>query len=198
MARPSFEEALEIAKQYYETLPEPLAEYYLAAPADIQPKVLAWLIRPRKMASLFGYSRHQSSNWEAVNLIAQRLIRNGEPLPRELADWVADRLEGKRERPKLRRKGRPHEDPDRDDAIIAALRDLRDRKFEPMTRNLSKGENPSATGGSACDAVGVAFDIVQYKRVDNVWQMRRRWEKKRKIPEWVWGWLGIPRPSKSD
>ena len=54
--------------------------------------------------------------WDSVSLIVQGLLREGDALPAELAEWVADVLEGKRPRDRLQEaadqeRPRPHDLP---------------------------------------------------------------------------------------
>ena len=51
------------------------------------------------LQGLIARSGETKLAWDSVSLIAQELLREGDPLPAELAEWVADVLEGKRPRP---------------------------------------------------------------------------------------------------
>ena len=123
-----------------ETSPEALAGGYRKAPAERRPVLLAQLI---------WCSREIRAAWDGVSLIAQQLLRDGEPLPGELASWMADVLARKRSRPTARGK-----DPDanfaRNRAIVDAVQWLVQQGFR-ATRSKAMAV-ASVEGGSACDA----------------------------------------------
>ena len=127
----------------------------------------------------------------AILTVIQQL-RDGKPLSREQADWLADRLEHGRERHQQQGPGRPRMRA-RDLAIVDAIKDLEARGLKP-TRNKPIRE-PHSDGGSACDAVGVAFGIDTYGNVERVWLKFRKWEK-RPIPDADLEWIGITNPRK--
>ena len=116
-------------------------------------------------------SKTHRDTWDAVNGIAQGHLRAGAPMSRELAEWVADRLEGTRQRPA---KPGPSKGAKvtRDRLIASVVQALVDRGFR-ATRNprlpmKTARAHASAEGGSACDAVGVALGM-GYKAVEKVW-----------------------------
>lgn len=173
----SFDEAVQFAqKQADAGWKGVAAEFIITAPAG------------RRLDSMIEASAERPVVWDAVWQLALRLLRDGEPLPGELASWVADVLEEKRQRPNRGRPGRPRMWA-RDSAVVAAVKALEARGFQP-TRNKSGLEKACAEGGSACDAVGVAFGIEKYKTVERVWSKFRKREK-RKIPEAMLRWIGI-------
>ena len=135
-----------------------VTDYARAAPAD----------RPTRLRDALHFSKQDGGTWDAVNSIAQQYLRSGGPLPRELAEWITDRLEGKQGRP-----GKQGQRPTtlRDTVIASAVQALVKRGFRP-TRNRPSGR-ASAEGGSACDAVGVALDM-GYKTVEGVWTDSKR------------------------
>ena len=104
--------------------------------------------------------------WDSLNLIARDLLRDGEQLPTELAEWVADRLDTNRPRPSRR-----GQDPDakvnRNRAVMVAVRHLT-RQGMTATRNKGGLNRACFEGGSACDAVGVAANL-SYKTVESIW-----------------------------
>lgn len=104
--------------------------------------------------------------WDSLNLIAARLLRDGESLPTELAQWVADRLAGERLRPTKR-----GQDPDanhgRDRGIVDAVQWLVTSGFT-ATRSKNRGSEANFEGGSACDAVAMAANL-SYSRVEAIW-----------------------------
>ena len=136
--------------------------YYVAraTPAD----------RKAMLLKALHFSKEDRAVWDALNRIAQWHLRSGGPMPRELVDWVADRLEGKRERPV---KPGPHAQTVRDKLIASVVHALVvDRGFH-ATRNKRlpmkmARARASVEGGSACDAVGVALGM-GYKAVERVW-----------------------------
>lgn len=135
MAEVSFDKAVEIVRQWGD-LPAAHAEHYRTAPANRRPKLLAALIRD---------SAKERMAWDAVSLIAVRVLRDRERLPDELSPWLADTLDKTRERPK--------EDlQERNRAIVKAVRLLVDSYGFHPTRN-GAGKCCSE-GGSACDVVG--------------------------------------------
>ena len=119
----------------------------------------------------FPHADAESAVWDAIDLIAREHLRTGVPMPPELAQWMADRREGKRQRPA---KPGPSRGTNmvRDRLIASVVQALVDRGFR-ATRNKRlpmKMARPraSAEGGSACDAVGVALGM-GYKAVEKVW-----------------------------
>ena len=80
------------------------------------------------LAQLIWCSREIRAAWDGVSLIAQQLLRDGEPLPGEPASWMADVLARKRSRPTARGK-----DPDanfvRNRAIVDAVQWLVQQGF---------------------------------------------------------------------
>ena len=135
--------------------------YYLAifTPAD----------RKAMLLKALHFSKEDRAVWDAINSIAQWHLRSGVPMPRELVHWVADRLEGTRQRPAKRG---PQAETLRDKRIASVVQALVDRGFR-ATRNLrlpmkTAPAHASAEGGSACDAVGFALGM-GYKAVEKVW-----------------------------
>ena len=63
--------------------------YYTLPPEHRVVELLPMLLR---------LSREDRQTWDAVSAIAQRELRSGKPLSPELAEWVADVLEGKHKR----------------------------------------------------------------------------------------------------
>ena len=169
MRRETFEGAVEIARDIIRqqielsgTSPsENFARFYQIRPAETR-------------AALSSGStlvlRTDRGGMDSVNLIAVDLLQKGELLPTELGKWVADRLNGQRQRPTKR--GR---DPDADHArnrgIVDAVQWL---VAQGMTatrngiRNQYKLTKACFEGGSACDAVGVAV-YLGYKRIEAIW-----------------------------
>ena len=174
MADLTFDEAVEVAQLSQEAssllappnLTDYTVRYYFEAPPEIRKALLiAWL----------DSSKKDRETWDVVNKIAQRHLRSGGPMTRELAEWVAERLadqlEGKRQRPA---KPGPSRGANavRDKVIASVVQMLVARGFH-ATRNrlLTMKTDPkraSAEGGSACDVVGVALGM-GYKAVEKVW-----------------------------
>ena len=116
-------------------------------------------------------SKTDRDTFDAVNRIAQDHLRAGATMSRELAEWVADRLEGTRQRPAKPGRSKGAKAP-RDKLIASVVQALVDRGFRatrnPRLPKKTARAYASAEGGSACDAVGVALDM-GYKAVEKVW-----------------------------
>ena len=81
-----------------------------------------------KLRNMIEASAHDIDYWEALNLIAARLHREGQRLPDALAKWAAESHEGSRAAPRRRQsnKGEPHYTHDnRNDAFGYAFAVLR-------------------------------------------------------------------------
>ena len=171
MDRPSFDEGVRLAERIdveiknitggspTETM---VQGYYTLPPEHRVVELLPMLLR---------LSREDRHAWDAVSAIAQRELRSGKPLSPELAEWVADVLEGKHKR--LAKRG-PARNANlvRNLRVVAAVQALVDRGFR-ATRNSEKkglrdGGKACAAGGSGCDAVGEAIGL-GYKAVERIW-----------------------------
>ena len=124
------------------------------------------------LSGLIEGSGETKLEWDSVSLIAQELLREGEPLPAELAEYVADVLEGKRPRPN---KG-PMATSRRDATIFLAVDHVAQRFHLNPTRRRKPVEREAlphccAEGGSACDVVGAAFGV-GYKVAERAWDQR--------------------------
>ena len=111
-------------------------------------------------------SEHERWAWDAVSAIAQSTLRHRkfDPLPRELARWITEILEGKRSPPKKGSKRQAKRNLMTVDAIhLSALR----YELKP-TRNRADLPKCCAEGGSACDVVGAAQNM-GYKTVESIW-----------------------------
>ena len=116
-------------------------------------------------------SKTDRDTFDAVNRIAQGHLRADATMSRELAEWVADRLEGTRQRPAKPGRSKGAKAP-RDKLIASVVQALVERGFH-ATRNKRlpmkmARARASVEGGSACDAVGVALDM-GYKAVEKIW-----------------------------
>ena len=171
MDRPSFEEGVRLAERLgveikniaggspTETM---VQGYYTLPPEHRVVELLPMLLR---------LSREDRQTWDAVSVIGQRELRSGKPLSPELAEWVADVLEGKHKRPAKRGPDR-HANLLRDWRVVAAVQVLVDCGFR-ATRNTEKkglrdGGKACAAGGSGCDVVGEAIGL-GYKAVERIW-----------------------------
>lgn len=110
---------------------------------------------------------------DAMQHIATRLLRDGTPLPADVARWVADVLEGRRRRP-ARRGPDPDASVVRNIGIVSAIVHLTITHGMKPTRNIAKGgASCSAAGGSACDVLGVALTQrginLSYRAVEKIW-----------------------------
>ena len=154
------------------------------------------------LRELIGCSGTFTAAWAVVNRIAQDYLRTRRPLPPELADWLANVLDGTVRRPKPRRKDRS-DNANRNHAIVTAVSYLVDKGLKP-TRNIlqsipkkteqteqkekqkkQKKQNENLhfprccrEGGSACDVVGKALKEVyggkplRYKSIERIWTER--------------------------
>ena len=169
MRRETFEGAVEIARDIIRqqielsgTSPsENFARFYQIRPAET---------RAAYLRDLLWCSEQIVVAWDSVNLIAVDLLQKGELLPTELGKWVADRLNGQRQRPTKRGRA-PDADHARNRGIVDAVQWL---VAQGMTatrngiRNRHKLTNACFEGASACDAVGVAV-CLGYKRIEAIW-----------------------------
>ena len=117
--------------------------------------------RPAMLSELIERSRHAKLDWRAVSLIAQGALRGAAPLPRDLAEWVADVLAGVRTRPRRS----PQATSARDRMFTLAVYDLRNRF------GLSPTRNETSPAQSACDVAAIAGDF-SYKTVERAWTNR--------------------------
>ena len=88
------------------------------------------------LRDLIDCSGEFTAAWAVVNRIAQDYLRTRRPLPPELADWLANVLDGTVRRPKPRRKDRC-DNANRNHAIVTAVSYLVDKGLNP-TRNISR------------------------------------------------------------
>ena len=135
---------------------------YFHAPAEIRNAVLAQLVR---------HSLEERTAWDALSEIVQRLDRDGDPHPYVLAAWETDRQAGRRQRPEKRGPDK-HANYVRNQIIASSVQELVEGGFQATRRNrVTMQTDPAlacADGGSACDAVGVAFNM-GYKAVEKIW-----------------------------
>ena len=107
--------------------------------------------------------------WDSMKLTAARYLRDREPMPDALTNWLVEVLEGKRKKPG-KRPG-PKRFIFRNVWIMGAVNTLVQLGMNP-TRTITRGETPCADGGSACDAVGVALEKMKipmsYKNVEKI------------------------------
>ena len=110
-----------------------------------------------------------SELWDSMKLTAARYLRDREPIPDALLDWLVEVLEGKRKKPGKRPGPKPFTF--RKIWIMGAVNALIQLGMNP-TRTITRGETPCAHGGSACDAVGVALGkmniSMSYKNVEKI------------------------------
>ena len=104
--------------------------------------------------------------WNALNLMAQELLRVETRLPPRLAHWIADRLDGKR--PRSARGADKYGT--RDLLIQVTIERMAAVLGLPPTRARSKGDH-AGDGESVCDAVGEVWGL-GYKAVEGIWNER--------------------------
>ena len=121
------------------------------------------------LGRLLGESPRDKSSWDAVNMIAQDLIRDGETLPPKLAEWTVDVLadqlakRGQERRPRPSKGGRATAGRD---WHICYLIDRMNEKW-----NLTPTRNDISTTDSACDVLAVATDL-PYGTIARIWNSR--------------------------
>ena len=119
------------------------------------------------LRALIDDAAKDKHSWDALKMIATKLLSAHEHLHDVLADWLAGVLEGEIQRP---RKGGALQV--RDMAIPRAIRDLVETYSLQPTRNISVSDECCAKGGSGCDVVGKAFDL-NYKNAERLWLQPR-------------------------
>ena len=145
--RPEFQEAVEIARgllRVYEAVGNTPAE------------ALACSYWTNKVDVLTAFIRCPDSavEWDTVNLIAQKMLREERSLPPELAEWIADVLadqllkqKEEKRRPRLTKRG---VDPDKDSVrnmkIVNAVMMLTELGMI-ATRNITRGGTNAAEEG---------------------------------------------------
>ena len=115
-------------------------------------------------------SEKKPDYWEAVCLIAARLLRENTPLGEDLRLWLADVMDGERKQPKRKPGKRPYANVGRDIHVRAAITVLEGLGLRP-TRNAE-----SAQRESACDAVAEVLaefrQALSYEAIAKVWNDR--------------------------
>ncbi|MCY4550604.1 MAG: hypothetical protein OXC28_19750 [Defluviicoccus sp.] len=128
-------------------------------------------------------SLHWRWAWEALSALLDRTSRNdSEPVPSGLVRWAADAAAGRTRKPT--KGNRPFAN--RDIAIADAVLFVQTTHGLRPTRSGAGPEECCREGGSACDAVGVALDIIAgpgaewakakdetrfrgYKNIERIW-----------------------------
>ncbi len=170
MANLTFEDAVQVAKliqQGAEFLtPATMTDYTVtwycvSLPSEAKKQDIERVARPRVAWLLwaFHFSKTDRGTWDALNAIAQWHLRSGAPMLPELAEWIADRREGKRRRPATRG---PSPKTVRDRVIASTVQALVDRGFRATRNNASEAR-------SACDVVAEGLGYVDHKAVQKVW-----------------------------
>ena len=128
-----------------------------------------WSVRDDLLQTLIEASPERKDAWDAANLIARGLIKEGRPLPPVLAEWTADVLvdrlsrRGEERRPRPARGG--HAKGGRDLIARMEIANLCDKYGLTPTRN--KASEPR----SACDAVALALGE-NYDVIEAIWRKR--------------------------
>ena len=166
MDKATFQAAVETARDILQkfressgnTPAENLLHLYEFRPAEIREDLLRDLI---------WCSEEIAAAWDGLNLIAENLLQEGNPLPPNLAKWVADRLAERRPRP-TKRGPDPDANLPRNLAVMVAVRQLVNHEMRPTRRRRLVNNTACFKGGSACDAVGIAAGM-SYKNVEAIW-----------------------------
>ena len=123
--------------------------------------------RQQHLTRLIDESPYDKSSWDALDLIAQKLIRTGKRFPRELADWTSDVLADQMAKRGEKRRPRP--------AKGSHKKAGRDWNYYWLVEELAKSANVDPTRNdetkpkrSPCDAVAVASGV-PYKTVARIW-----------------------------
>ena len=142
-----------------------------------------------RLTLLIERSKGNRNTWDGLNLIAQETLRRREPLPDDLAVWVADVLDGGQPRPKLRGSRRSSGQLASGSSkflqhhlIVTAIDILATKGYRPTRRDYyTHGEACCPEGGSVFDAIGVAFGkpdrALGYKKVEALWTEYTKREK---------------------
>lgn len=158
--------------------PETLVAVVEDLPPDIQHSALIHLI---------GRSRDHVADWDAVRALAIRSLRDPFAagvlpddshldnsryyrFPVELADWLADVLEGERSRPRMGSDRLYNRDMLMGEAILELVRSFGIRPTRSKAKKSASPVHCCAEGGSACDVVGVARDVHGYGNVERIWR----------------------------
>ena len=126
------------------------------------------------LPDLMSESKKTKVAWDALNLIAQDLLREGKRLPPALAEWVRDVLadqlvkKGPKQRPRPARGTNQMEN--RDAILRPVIGHLKCLFALRATRNA--GAPPM----SACDVVAAVMEM-PYKTVEKIWNQRSSHEK---------------------
>ena len=178
-----FEEAVEIAKNTIQRF------YHLSGETPMENNVLLYELSSIEapnvdfLMQLIRSSNDTESAWHALRQISENIHRKRIfPIPAELSDWIVDVLadiplpdEEKKRKCPTGRGRKPDANLFRDQSIYLTVTELEHRGMYP-TRISKPGKfNPCcATGGSACDAVGIASNEIhgqnlKYKTIEGIY-----------------------------
>ena len=124
-------------------------------------------------------SKGSTEEWDGLSLLAQWLLRQGDPLPSPLANWLADVLAGRAPR---QGKGQRPSATARHIVIIDAIEwAIRAFNRNPTRSNATVYPECCAKQGSGCDVVGIALGEhmpewgsvpPRYKTIESLWLRR--------------------------
>ena len=162
MDRVTFRETVRIARVVLEG-----SRYLRMTPTEAHATALSFGVRcPDTFVSdLIPHSKHERWAFDSLSVMAQAILRyEYMPMPAELANWAADVLEGRIDRPPKGEKRLANRNLALADTVlfIKVLRDLK------PTRSGAGPSECCAEGGSACDVVGAAHDM-PYKTIEGIW-----------------------------
>ena len=132
---------------------------------DLRTRLRGWMVR------LVHTSADERWAWDALSLIARELIREGIPLPPELAQWVGDVLADQSVKKKeLQRRPQPNAgrptNHEQNRHICAIVRHLQ------RWYGLTPTRNEASEARSGCDAVAEALGK-PYKTIEGIWNRRK-------------------------
>lgn len=180
MDKETFDRAVAWTRQQFLSRHQPECN---ETPAETRAKVYLRVLpegaREDFLRDLIAQSAESGNAWDAVKLIGENLLRDGECSPPGLAEWLADVLADHGKRKAEQRRPRPARDgsreANRDWVICGAINYIGQLYDLPPTRTAAKGEVCCAEGGSACDVVGRAVfgkSLRSYKNTERIWGRR--------------------------
>ena len=160
------------------------AKAQLKSPAKIYQTLLADRQRGPYLLDQIAESETSRVAWDSLCEIARDLLREGRPLPEELAQWVAQVLDDLANPPPIQPRPPRSTDAARKRlAVYGLIYHFVERFGLNPTRAPARGPSCCAEGGSACDVVGAAAGLT-YKNAEKYWNerdglLRSYWRQKK-------------------